>query len=115
MNSELITLLRCPKCHEGVVEERLDLGALACRACGARFPIVEGVPRLAGEGYVASFGRQWNRYDVARDAEDEAVFTVKTGVAPETLAGKLVLDAGCGGGRYARLAGRHGAGCWEST
>jgi SAM-dependent methyltransferase len=68
-----------------------------------------GVPRLAGEGYVESFGRQWNRYDVARDEEDEAVFAVKTGVDPRDLDGLLVLDAGCGGGRYARLAGRFGA------
>jgi SAM-dependent methyltransferase len=69
----------------------------------------KGVPRLAGEAYVASFGRQWNRYDVARDEEDEATFAVKTGVDPHTLKGRLVLDAGCGGGRYARLAGRCGA------
>jgi SAM-dependent methyltransferase len=67
------------------------------------------VPRLAGEAYVASFGRQWNRYDVARPDEDEATFRVKTGVEPRDLRGLLVLDAGCGGGRYARLAGRSGA------
>lgn len=65
--------------------------------------------RLAGEAYVASFGRQWNRYDVARDDEDEAVFLAKTGVSAADLAGKLVLDAGCGGGRYLRLVARHGA------
>jgi SAM-dependent methyltransferase len=67
------------------------------------------VPRFAGEAYVASFGRQWNRYEVARDEEDEAVFQVKTGIEPHDLEGKLVLDAGCGGGRYARIAARHGA------
>jgi len=65
--------------------------------------------RFAAASYVGSFGRQWNRYEVARDEEDAAVFRVKTGVAPESLAGKLVLDAGCGGGRYARLLGRVGA------
>ena len=41
--------------------------------------------------------------------EDEAVFRVKTGLDPLDLKGKRVLDAGCGGGRYALLAGRHGA------
>ncbi len=71
--------------------------------------MVGGVPRFAGEGYAASFGRQWNRYDVVRDEEDEATFRVKTGVDARDLAGKLVLDAGCGGGRYALLAARHGA------
>jgi SAM-dependent methyltransferase len=82
---------------------------LACRSCAVSFPIVGDIPRLAGDSYAASFGRQWNRYDVARPDEDEATFRVKTGIAPSDLAGRLVLDAGCGGGRYARLAGRHGA------
>ena len=63
---------------------------------------------LAADPYVASFGRQWNRYDVARHDEDHAVFRVKTGWEPEHLRGRLVLDAGCGGGRYARLLGAHG-------
>jgi SAM-dependent methyltransferase len=72
---------------------------------------VGGIPRLAGDShaYAASFGRQWNRYDVGRPEEDEATFRVKTGIAAEELRGRLVLDAGCGGGRYARCAGRHGA------
>ncbi len=61
------------------------------------------------QSYVSSFGRQWNRYDVARDDEDAAVFQVKTGLDPRDLAGKRILDAGCGGGRYTRLLGRYGA------
>jgi SAM-dependent methyltransferase len=44
-----------------------------------------------------------------RPEEDESTFRVKTGVAASELAGRLVLDAGCGGGRYARLVGGHGA------
>jgi SAM-dependent methyltransferase len=72
-------------------------------------PIIDGIPRLSGDTYAASFGRQWNRYDVMRPEEDEATFTVKTGLAARDLAGKLVLDAGCGGGRYARLVASHGA------
>jgi SAM-dependent methyltransferase len=63
----------------------------------------------AFDGYADSFGRQWNRFDVMRPEEDEATFQVKTGVAPQSLAGRLVLDAGCGGGRYARLLGANGA------
>jgi SAM-dependent methyltransferase len=71
-------------------------------------PVIEGVARFAGEAYTASFGRQWNRYEVARQDEDDAVFRVKTGTDPCALHGLRVLDAGCGGGRYARLAGQHG-------
>jgi SAM-dependent methyltransferase len=106
MNDATIRLFRCPKCRAALDDEG---NLLRCQGCGAVYPVEGGVPRLAGETYVASFGRQWNRYDVARDEEDEAVFAVKTGVNPRELGGKLVLDAGCGGGRYARLVGRCGA------
>ncbi|HEX8203276.1 MAG TPA: methyltransferase domain-containing protein, partial [Isosphaeraceae bacterium] len=108
MTPDLLDLLRCPRCR-GPLASASDATGLECRGCGAGYPIRGGVPRLAGEAYVASFGRQWNRYDVARPEEDAATFRVKTGLDPRDLAGLLVLDAGCGGGRYARLAGRHGA------
>src|SRR5262249_53915539 len=105
INSDLGSLRRCPGCR-GAVEIKADRPqSLVCRTCAQAYPIAGGVPRLAGETYVASFGRQWNRYDVARPEEDDATFRVKTGVAPESLAGRLVLDAGCGGGRYSRPVG----------
>ncbi len=110
MDAELLSLLRCPRCGGLLDLTEVEGGeALRCGgSCGASYPVVGGIPRFAGEQYVASFGRQWNRYDVARDEEDEATFRVKTGVDARDLAGKLVLDAGCGGGRYARLVAIHG-------
>jgi len=108
MNAECLDLLRCPACG-GRLDAVDGSTGLRCRGCAAAYPVEGGVPRFAGDPYVASFGRQWNRYDVARDDEDEATFAVKTGLAARDLAGLSVLDAGCGGGRYARLAGRHGA------
>jgi len=77
---------------------------------GKTTPVESGIPRFVDdEEFVESFGFQWNRFDVRRKEEDEAVFEVKTGVAPKDLAGKLVLDAGCGGGRYTRVSADHGA------
>ena len=102
----------CPRCRSGLLTVAIEPGsALLCRGCSAEVPIVDGIPRLAGEleSYSASFGRQWNRYDVVRPEEDEATFLIKTGVTPAELRDRLVLDAGCGGGRYARLVGSHGA------
>ena len=103
-----LDLFRCPRCRGRLVGVEQP-PSLACSACSSTYPVVGGIPRFAGDSYVASFGRQWNRYDVARDLEDDATFTVKTGVAASDLAGKLVLDAGCGGGRYALLLGAAGA------
>src|SRR6516164_4501712 len=108
MDAELLNLLRCPECRRPLDRPEGAEG-LRCIGCGVSYPITGGIPRFAGEGYVASFGRQWNRYDVVRPEEDEAVFRVKTGIDPRDLKGKLVLDAGCGGGRYSLLAARHGA------
>lgn len=100
-------ILRCPACGGALGGESPE--ALVCEGCGGvRYP-VDAVLRFAEAPYLTSFGRQWNRYDVARDEEDAAVFRVKTGIEPESLADRLVLDAGCGGGRYARLLGRDGA------
>lgn len=109
MNPDLVSMLRCPRCRGALAIDGDPPRGLACRSCSPLYPIASGVPRLAGESYAASFGRQWNRYDVARPEEDEATFRVKTGVEPRELAGRLVLDAGCGGGRYARLLAGHGA------
>lgn len=98
--------LVCP-CGHGRID-RADEG-LHCTSCGVIGSDQDGIPRFVEQQHLASFGRQWNRYDVVRDDEDRRVFAVKTGVAPEDLAGMKVLDAGCGGGRYSRLAAQAGA------
>ena len=100
--------MRCPVCARELEADETR-SRLFCPSCGKGMPIVGGVPRFAEESYVAGFGRQWNRHDVAREEEDEATFRVKTGIDPRNLAGKLVLDAGCGGGRYALTLSRLGA------
>src|SRR5262245_3562863 len=50
-----------------------------------------------------SFGRQWTTYQVQRPEEDCAYFRSKTATDPASLKGKLVLDAGCGSGRYTKI------------
>lgn len=47
-----------------------------------------------------SFGFQWLRYEVTDKEEDIEDFYSKTGVSPEFLGDKLILDAGCGMGRF---------------
>ncbi len=56
-----------------------------------------------------SFGYEWTKYSVQRPEEDRAYFRSKTGTEPEFLREKLVLDAGCGSGRYTQVAGEAGA------
>lgn len=72
------------------------------------FPIVAGIPRFVEDRHLASFGLQWNRYEVAHADEDRATWQAKTGVQLDELPGLRVLDAGCGGGRYARVVAEAG-------
>jgi SAM-dependent methyltransferase len=57
----------------------------------------------------SAYGLQWNRFRILRPEEDRATFRNRTGLGPEAMAGTLVLDAGCGMGRYLRVAAEAGA------
>lgn len=83
--------------------------ALHCDSCGLNGSIQNGIPRFVGQEHLASFGLQWNRYEVAHDDEDRATFQAKTGVRLSDLNGLRVLDAGCGGGRYCKVVAEAGA------
>ena len=52
---------------------------------------------------------QWNRFRIVRPEEDRATFRNRTGLDVDDLAGTTVLDAGCGMGRYLRVAAESGA------
>lgn len=111
LSAELRAILRCTACRaaleDGTEEYR-------CTSCGKRFPLVRGVFRFVeGQEYAASFGWQWHHYsktqlDASGSVSDEG-FRKRTGIHPSELRGKLVLDVGCGMGRFADVATRWGA------
>jgi SAM-dependent methyltransferase len=104
---ELLRSLVSPETGEPLSYEAAH-GALRDSA-GREWPIKDGIPRFVESAHLESFGRQWNRYEVAHDDEDRATFQAKTGLRLDELAGLRVLDAGCGGGRYCKVAGEAGA------
>jgi SAM-dependent methyltransferase len=109
---ELLAFLRCPVCHS-VLGEQED--GYSCAACSRRFPEVRGVVRFVEENnYADSFGYQWHQFqrtqmDHQRRNLSELGFIRKTGLQPQDFKGKLVLDVGCGTGRFAEVATRWGA------
>ncbi len=108
MKSEFVDQLRCLECG-GPLSCVDPEATLACSACERRYPIIGGIPRFVSQEHLASFGLQWNKYEVAHADEDRATFAAKTGVSLNDLSGLRVLDAGCGGGRYCKIAGEAGA------
>ncbi len=122
MKEWLLNYLRCPKTGAPLRLEQaiwqgddIESGMLVTPAGGQAYPIIRGIPRLV-EGirseadlqqtYVESFGNQWNGFDSWRDVDEREFFSVSDRT-PETLAGKVVLDAGCGVGRFSRVMGQH--------
>lgn len=109
---EVLAILQCLDC-----QSRLDSQAdgLACHACGRLYPLRNGVVRFVGaQEYAGSFGFQWKLYartqlDTETSQKSERAFRRRTGFRPEDLAGTLVLDVGCGMGRFAEVATRWGA------
>jgi SAM-dependent methyltransferase len=51
-----------------------------------------------------AYGLQWNRYRIIRPEEDRVTFFNRTGLTDSDLNSQVVLDAGCGMGRYLRIA-----------
>jgi SAM-dependent methyltransferase len=109
---EVLAILRCLDCQSGLNSEA---DGLVCTGCGRQSPLRNGVVRFVGaQEYAGSFGFQWKLYartqlDDPTSQKSERAFRRRTGFRPEDLAGKLVLDVGCGMGRFAEVATRWGA------
>ena len=113
LSDELISILRCPSCRATL--EILGTGGYRCTGCGHEYPETRGVVRFVpAQNYADNFGFQWHKYDRTQLDEgdvrsSERNFKARTGFTPEELRGKLVLDVGCGMGRFAEVATRYGA------
>jgi len=115
---DLVDRLRCVDCvstlglrDEHEVNGEVERGVLACAGCGRTYPITRFVPRFAPpENYSASFGFQWQQFSRTQlDSQtgvpiSRARFFNQSHWRPEDLKGALVLDGGCGAGRFAEVA-----------
>jgi 2-polyprenyl-3-methyl-5-hydroxy-6-metoxy-1,4-benzoquinol methylase len=115
MQNSFLNLLRCPAC-KCKLEQAIDCTHLKCERCGSEFPCVHGIPRFVkSEAYTESFGYQWNRFNkIQLDSYNGTTFSRDrlfsiTEWSPAELRGKLVLDAGCGSGRFTEVAFECGA------
>lgn len=122
MKKELLQYIVCPDCKGqlSLIEEVVELnevksGKLICR-CGKQFKVVDFIPRFVpGDEYVKSFSFEWkvhNKTQVDSFSGYEIShqqFQERIDFPLSALCQKLVLDAGCGTGRYTEVALKHGA------
>ena len=120
MKPELVNILVCPHCHSSLecradrgTDREIETGTLVCSQ-GHSFPITHGVPRFVeADKYADSFSKQ--RLYVRRhfqyyenDRSGDLRFTPSTGIPLEEVNQGLMLEVGCGYGRYLDVVQRHG-------
>ena len=123
MKEGLLDILCCPDCggdlnllKAKITAIDIEEGELRCKSCGNAYPIIRSIPRFVpSENYASNFGFQWNRFlktqldshtgkPIARER-----FLIRINCHPTELDGWMVLDVGCGAGRYAEVALSMGA------
>lgn len=124
MRPELIQYCKCLGCdnnslfikeHREEDQEHILEGTLQCKQCSQEVPIHKGIPLFFGElseeveSNVKNFGDQWQTYNKLLE-ENQIEFNSYyegSGFSPSQMAGKLVLDAGCGSGKFAYLSAQY--------
>lgn len=106
-----LRLLACPKCGSELAIHEHGLICLNSH----KYPVTNGIPRFVEDDrYASNFALEWRRnartqYDSAESTESAETFVAKTGLTEGDLRGKIVLDYGCGSGRFSEVATRNGA------
>jgi SAM-dependent methyltransferase len=123
MRVEFLKHLCCPITRENlkiqygdIVDDVISNGMLTTENGEFSYPIVNGIPRFVSKStYADNFGMQWNQFRKTQldsysghDISSER-FWKSTGWKPGDLKNKLVLDVGCGAGRFAEVALNAGA------
>lgn len=125
MKLEALPYLCCPECRGDLTladdttrDGEVTKGSLRCAACDRAWPIVQGVPDFVGDGgtedvvqTTSGFARNWNAYNQIimsqGDLNDELFRDWIEPLDPGYFAGKVVLDAGCGMGRWLAVSAKY--------
>ncbi len=127
MKRRLLDFLVCPWCQvpftcQSTREQGDDIveGQISCEKCSRTFPIVRSIPRMlpptllqGNDATAKAFGWEWQHFRKLHPRDEELgkeqfLEWVKP-LQPQFFAGKVVLDGGCGMGRFARAASQLGA------
>jgi SAM-dependent methyltransferase len=117
--SLITTLLRCPLCRSDLTIEPAGVRCLGGHLFGLHENVIDfstataTMPASASshlqERTKKSFGLEWNDYyptlgwSAAERAEEIDNFLITTKAIPSFFSNKIVIDAGCGNGRYINI------------
>lgn len=121
MKISLLGFIVCPNCHhrlqlktKAAVSQEIKTGQLICSGCHRRYPIINFIPRFVKtDKYVGNFSFEWQRHRLTQldsynhNHISRDTFFDKTGFIAKDLANKLVLDVGCGMGRFMEIAANY--------
>lgn len=123
MKKRLLELLACPECNDGFkivkgqfIGGELDEGLMQCTNCGDQYPIVNGIPRMLknkDSGYYKlcrNYEYQWTTMKWFNPELTSSRFYELTGLDNNIIKGKVILDVGTGGGRWAYQLAKRNAG-----
>ena len=124
MKPSLVPLLACPGCAGDLALDagetakgEVETGTLRCVRCRSTYPILRGIPRLGGVApqpevartTVARFGWQWRQFREHLPEYRSAFLDWVKPLAEADFEGRVVLDGGCGMGRFTDVAASMGA------
>lgn len=118
MSERMLEFLACPECSSDLAlggDTHAHVSSshetLRCTGCNRHFPVVNSIPRFVdSDNYAANFGFQWSTFRRTQLDSFSGVpisrsrFLEQTGWTESDLRGKLVLDVGCGAGRFTEIA-----------
>ena len=121
-NQEVVSILCCPQCKGNLKyikntkqHWQFPDAWLLCSDCSNEYPIVEDVPLFAdSDKYVDTFSMEWDKHkqtqldSVSGLTRADEMFFERTGFTKEEIKGKLILDAGCGIGRFTEVVKKYG-------
>jgi len=123
MKKRLLSYLACPHCSGDLqcqsteeVREEIKEGILRCEQCNRNFPISNFIPRFVKGELLASaqqtqkaWGYQWHIFNELHSSYRDQFLDWIDPIRPDFFQGKVIADAGCGMGRFSRLAAEFGA------
>ena len=125
MKRRVLDYLACPQCRSPfrLVADaeplEVETGELVCQDGGHRYPILRGVPCLLSDALAAevqrtaeTFGWEWQVFNALHNSTEvyhQQFLDWIHPIQPDFFQDKVVLDAGCGMGRFSAASAAFGA------